>query len=75
MNNSTQQLNTSFENTNPVVCEKCEGGYFTQVLALRKASKLLTGQDKDSYLPIPVFACIECNHVNEDFQPQEMQAL
>lgn len=75
MNNPTQQMNVPFENTDPVVCKKCNGKYFTQALALRKASKLLTGQDKDSYVPIPVFACIECNHVNQEFQPQEIQSL
>jgi hypothetical protein len=26
-----------------------------------------------SYIPIPVFACLKCNHVNKEFLPREIQ--
>jgi len=36
---------------------------------LRKASKFLTGTAQDALIPIPVFACGKCGHVNKDFLP------
>ena len=70
-----QNVNVDFNQTVPVLCEECGGKYFDQKLILRKASGLLTGQSKPAYIPIPVFACKECGHVNGDFLPREIQSL
>jgi len=61
--------------TDPVLCEECEGSIFEQVLHLRKASGFVTGTGKTSYLPIPVFACKACGHINSEFQPREGKRL
>jgi len=70
-----QQLNVDINQTSPVLCEECGGVYFDQTLLLRKASGLLTGQSKPTYVPIPVFACKACGHVNADFLPKEVTQL
>jgi uncharacterized Zn finger protein len=70
-----QNLNVDINQTLPVVCEECNEKYFEQRLLLRKASGLLTGQSKPTYIPIPVFACTECGHVNGDFLPREIESL
>tara|TARA_E500000318_G_C3518678_1_gene195458 strand:+ start:101 stop:322 length:222 start_codon:yes stop_codon:yes gene_type:complete len=70
-----QQVNVDFSQTVPVLCEECSGQYFEQALILRKASGLLTGQPQPSYIPIPVFTCKECGHVNGEFQPKEASTL
>jgi len=70
-----QNINVDIKQTSPVICEKCENGYFDQALVIRKASGLLTGQSKPSYIPIPVFKCTSCGHVNEEFLPKEVQSL
>lgn len=75
MENLQQNLNISLEQTSEVVCSSCGHKNFVQVLRLRKASGLLTGQDKPSYIPIPVFACNGCGHVNEEFLPREIKSL
>ena len=61
--------------TTSVECEECGGTVFEQGLVLRKASGLLTGSDKPSYIPIPVFTCKKCNHINSDFKPKEITSL
>jgi uncharacterized Zn finger protein len=63
-----QNLNVDINQTLPVVCEECNEKYF-------EASGLLTGQSKPTYIPIPVFACTECGHVNGDFLPREIESL
>ena len=72
MNN---QLNVDITQTTPVTSEECGGVYFEQGLILRKASKFLTGTGQDGYIPIPVFNCKKCGHVNKAFQPKEIEKL
>jgi len=53
----------------PMVCEECNGMYFRQVMSINKVSRFLTGQDKDTIVPVPVFRCDDCGAVPEEFQP------
>jgi hypothetical protein len=50
-----------------VVCEKCDGMYFEEVTAIKKVSKLLTGEPQDTIVPFPTYRCADCKHVNEEF--------
>tara|TARA_R100000005_G_scaffold86993_1_gene56079 strand:- start:253 stop:477 length:225 start_codon:yes stop_codon:yes gene_type:complete len=68
-------LNVDIKQTTAVTCDECGGVYFEQALTIRKASGLLTGTGNPAYVPIPVFACKECSHVNGEFIPKEVQSL
>lgn len=57
-------------NTKPIVCENCGNDVFVEGVKLRKVSRLLTGDTKDAVLPIPVFVCSKCYHVNKEFLPK-----
>lgn len=61
--------------TFPVECDKCNGMYFEEALHIRKASGILTGTGQLSYIPIPVFKCINCNNINSEFLPKEIKSL
>lgn len=63
-------INVSIENTTELTCEKCKGEIFQSGFILRRVSKLLTGQNSDGLIPIPVFYCTSCGHVNNEFLPQ-----
>ena len=67
--------NVNFNQTSPVTCDSCGGMYFEQALHIIKVSGLLTGTGQTSYMPIPVFACKDCGHINSEFLPKEMQSL
>ena len=58
----------------PIICKECDGMYFRQVMAINKVSKLLTGSDKDTMVPIPVFRCDDCGAIPDEFQPVKMKA-
>lgn len=70
-----QNINVSFDQSLPVVCEECGGMYFQEALYIRKISGILVGSEKPSYIPIPVFQCTNCKHVNTEFLPREVQEL
>jgi len=67
MNNLKQNVSPS--DLKPIVCEECNGIYFRQVMAINKVSKFLTGQDKDTVVPVPTFRCDDCGAIPEEFQP------
>ena len=69
------QVPPSFDitQTTSEICEECKGEAFVQALILRKVSALLTETGKEGYLPIQVFACVKCGHVNAHFIPSEIR--
>jgi uncharacterized Zn finger protein len=69
------ELNIPIEQTTAVHCENCGNNHFIQALRLQKVSGLLTGQSQPSYIPIPVFSCNKCGHVNKEFTPTERPEL
>lgn len=73
MDKTQKTLNVSLDQTAAIQCEKCENKIFVEGMLIRKASRFLTGTATDALVPIPVFACSKCGHVNNDFLPPELQ--
>jgi uncharacterized Zn finger protein len=67
------KLNVSLDKTLPIVCDECGNETFTEAVILREVSRFLTGQMQDGLVPIPVFACTKCGHVNDKFMPAELK--
>ena len=55
------------ESAKNVVCEKCSSEIMKQAFVIKVVSALMTGDGKDTYVPVPIFVCNDCNHVNEIF--------
>lgn len=64
----------SLADTTPVVCEQCGCEIFEQGLMLREVSPLITGTGQPGIVPVPVFLCTKCGHVNQQFLPEELKA-
>ena len=72
MNSEQQpQMNIDFSQTTAEVCEKCENETFIQVYKMRTLSALLSPTGQETMIPIQVFACAKCSHINKGFQPKE----
>jgi len=71
MNNQQPQMNIDFSQTTAEICEKCENDTFQQVYQMRKLSALLSPTGQESMIPIQIFCCAKCGHVNKGFQPKE----
>jgi DNA-directed RNA polymerase subunit RPC12/RpoP len=70
---NNQKLNITIDKTIEVVCEECGSNVFSEVIMLRKASKFLTGTAQDALIPIPVFACAKCKHINSDMLSPDLK--
>jgi uncharacterized Zn finger protein len=75
MNQEQPRLNIDLKKTQSITCDKCEHTVFQEGLMLRKANKFLTGTAQDALIPLPVFSCSACGHVNEEFLPEPLKNL
>jgi uncharacterized Zn finger protein len=66
------QLNIGLDKTTAASCDECENEVFQEGVMLRKASRFLTGTSQDAIIPIPVFTCSKCGHVNAEFLPKNL---
>lgn len=69
MNQEKVNININPADTISITCEECGSNKFRPIFFLRKISKFMTGEAEDRVMPIDSLACLECNHVNKQFQP------
>ena len=60
-----QQIDLSKAAT--MTCEKCQNPTFKQTLMLHKMSALVSPNGQETIIPMAVFACEKCGHVNKEF--------
>ena len=61
------QQTIDMSQTTQVQCEKCENSTFKQTLLIRKMSALVSPNGQETIIPMQVFACEKCGHVNKEF--------
>ena len=54
-------------------CEKCGGKGFRQTMMLKKLSPLVSPNGQEAIIPVGVFACDSCGHVNKEFAEADIQ--
>tara|TARA_B100000287_G_scaffold323194_1_gene307178 strand:- start:571 stop:798 length:228 start_codon:yes stop_codon:yes gene_type:complete len=72
MNREQPGLNVDFSQTSAEVCEACKHDVFVPAFKMRKLSALLSPHGKETMIPINVFACAKCGHINDAFLPKEL---
>ena len=65
------QQTIDMSQTTPIKCEKCENSTFKQTLLIRKLSALVSPNGQETVIPVAVFACEKCGHVNSEFENME----
>ena len=68
------QQKLDINQTTPIECDKCKGQLFKEVTLIRKVSRFITNAPQDTMVPIPVFACHKCDHVNDEFLPPMLRS-
>tara|TARA_R110000803_G_scaffold164017_1_gene227774 strand:- start:595 stop:819 length:225 start_codon:yes stop_codon:yes gene_type:complete len=62
-----QQVDLS--NSVEYVCEHCGHDTFETAFKLRKIPAIISPSGEEMLVPIQVFACKECGHINKEFLP------
>ena len=65
------QQTIDISQTTSIKCEKCENQTFKQTMLLRKISALVSPNGQETLIPVAVFACEKCGHVNSEFVDME----
>ena len=53
-------------------CEECGCKGFKQTLMLKKLSALMSPRGQEAMVPVGVFACEACSHINKEFLDAEI---
>ncbi len=61
--------------TSAVKCDKCENQTFKQTLLIRKLSALVSPNGQEAIVPVQVFCCEGCGHVNKEFQEADIKSV
>ena len=64
-----QQAQINIKDTETIVCEKCGNGLFIQSFFLKKISALVSPTGKESIIPVQVYSCGNCGHINKKLNP------
>ena len=70
--NGQMEESIDFSKTSQICCEACGGSTFKQTLLLRKMSALASPSGQETIIPMAVFACNKCGHVNGEFRQSEL---
>ena len=65
--------NVDLTHAKTLECEKCQCVGFKQTMMLKKLSPLLSPTGQEAIIPVGVFACDHCGHVNKEFQDADIQ--
>ena len=58
------------EDLEDVVCNKCECQTFEPVMLFKKLSAVLSPTGKETLVPLQVYKCTDCGHINSGFLPK-----
>ncbi len=71
LNTNDMQVKVALKDTTDVTCDNCGHKFFTQLMMFKKLSAVMSPNGQESLIPVQVFACNSCGHVNDQFLPPE----
>ena len=67
--------NVDLTHATTLECEECKCKGFKQTLMLKKLSALLSPNGQEAMVPVAVFACEKCSHINKEFLEAEIKEV
>ena len=67
--------NVDLTHAETLECEKCQCKGFKQTLMLKKLSALISPSGQESLVPVTVFACEKCSHINKYFLEADLKSV
>ena len=73
-NDGVSMQNVDLTHATTMECEKCKCKAFKQTLMLKKLSPLVSPNGQEAIVPVTVFCCESCGHINSEFEDAEIKA-
>ncbi len=61
------QMKVDLKDAPSVECEMCQNTHFVPAFIIKKVPPLMSPTGKETLVPVQVFKCGKCNHINELF--------
>tara|TARA_R100000152_G_C6616191_1_gene68405 strand:+ start:96 stop:338 length:243 start_codon:yes stop_codon:yes gene_type:complete len=74
-NDGISMDNVDLSHAKDIECEECGNKGFRQSMMLKKLSALVSPNGKEAIIPVMVFACDKCGHINEEFQQADITSV
>ena len=65
--------NVDLTHAKDIVCEECGNKGFRQTMMLKKLSALISPSGQEAIVPVAVFCCEQCGHVNKEFEDADIR--
>ena len=62
-----QNINIDLSKVDNVKCDECDNDKFTPAFVIKQISALMSPTGKETLVPIQLFKCVKCGHINEKF--------
>ena len=62
-----QNINIDLGNIDNIKCEECENETFVPAFVIKQISALMSPTGKETIVPVQLFQCAKCGHVNKKF--------
>jgi len=71
--NTVNLNNVDLTHATTLECEECKCKGFKQTLMLKRLSALISPNGQESIVPVAVFCCEKCGHVNKEFEDADIR--
>ena len=65
------QMPLDMSKATEVICNECNSTDFIQVYQMKRLSAFVSPTGAEALIPIQLFGCKSCGHINEEFLPKE----
>ena len=62
-----QNINIDLNNVDNIKCDECENETFVPAFIIKHLSALVSPTGQETIVPVQLFKCSKCDHVNEKF--------
>ena len=62
-----QNINIDLNNVDNIKCDECDNETFVPVFVIKHLSALVSPTGQETMVPVQLFKCSKCDHVNEKF--------
>jgi hypothetical protein len=67
--------NVDLTHATTLECEECKCKGFKQTLILKRLSPLVSPNGQEAIVPVQVFCCEGCGHVNKEFEDADIRQV
>ena len=63
-----QEIEVDLSKSDDIICDNCGNKTFIQVVEIKRLSPIVSPTGQEALVPVQMYACSKCLHVNEKLQ-------